>query len=137
MLEMGGRPVACHACLTLMMHLAYRPIICFSQTASCKSCASGRLQPCYRFWRSTIRRGEGALPGSAQIHVASIQPMHFIDSGGHLEVRGTSASRGKGSRVVHARKCSDESAQYSVIVLIDDRIFLRSRVFYITEREFY
>jgi hypothetical protein len=44
------------------------------------------------------------------------------------------AARG---RVVHACKCSDESAQYSAIVLIDDRIFLRSRVFYITEREFY
>ncbi len=26
---------------------------------------------------------------------------------------------------------------YSAIVLIDDRIFLRSRVLYITEREFY
>ena len=38
-----------------------------------------------------------ALPGFAQIHVASIQPMHFLDSGGRLEVRGTSASRGKGS----------------------------------------
>ena len=106
----GGRPVACHACLTLMMPVAYRPLICFSQTASCKSCASGRLQPCYRFWRSTIRRGEGALPGSAQIHVASIQPMHFLDSGGHLEVRGRSASRGKGScgaRVqVFGRECA-------------------------------
>ena len=60
--------------------------------------------------RSTIRRGEGALPGSAQIHVASIQPMHFLDSGGRLEVRGTSASRGKGScgaRVqVFGRECA-------------------------------
>ena len=109
-LEMGGRPVACHACLTLMTPVAYRPIICFSQTASLKSCASGRLQPCYRFWRSTIRRGEGALPGSAQIHVASIQTMHSVDSGGRPEVRVTSASRGKGScgaRVqVFGRECA-------------------------------
>ena len=44
------------------------------------------------------------------------------------------AARG---RVVHTCKCSDESAQYSVIVLIDDRIFLRSLVCYILEREFY
>jgi hypothetical protein len=44
------------------------------------------------------------------------------------------AARG---RVVHACKCSDESAQYIAIVLIDDRIFLRNRVCYITEREFY
>ena len=67
-------------CLTLMTPVAYRPIICFSRTASCKSCASGRLQPCYRLWRSTIRRGEGTLAGSAQIHVASIQTMQFLDS---------------------------------------------------------
>ena len=42
-----------------MMPVAYRPIICFSRSASGKSCASGRLQPCYRFWRSyiyTLRR---------------------------------------------------------------------------------
>ena len=50
----GGRPVACHACLTLMTPAAYRPIICFSRTASCKSCASGRSQPFYRLWRSNI-----------------------------------------------------------------------------------
>ena len=30
--------------------------------------------------------------------------------------------------VVHACKCSDESARHSGIVSIDDRIFLRSRV---------
>ena len=44
------------------------------------------------------------------------------------------AARG---RVVHTCKCSDESAQYSVIVLIDDRIFWRILVCYIIEREFY
>ena len=38
---------------------------------------------------------------------------------------------------MHACKCSDESARYSAIVSIDDTIFLRSRVCYITEREFY
>ena len=68
----GGRPVACHACVALMTPIAYRSILCFSRTAWCKSCASGRLQPCYRFWRRTIRRGEGTLAGSAQIHVASM-----------------------------------------------------------------
>ncbi len=116
--------------LKLMTPVAYRPIICFSQTASCKSCASGRLQPCYRFWRSTIRRGEGALPGSAQIHVASIQTMHSVDSGGRPEVRVTSASRGKGSCGARVQVFGRE-ARYSAIVLIDDRIFLRSRVCYI------
>ena len=40
-------------------------------------------------------------------------------------------------RVVHACKCSDKSAQYSAIVLIDDQFFLRSRVCFITESEFY
>ncbi len=39
--------------------------------------------------------------------------------------------------VVHACKCSDESARHSGIVWIDDRIFLRSRVYYTNEREFY
>ena len=132
----GGRPVACHACLTLMTPVAYRPIIRFSRTVSCKSCASDRSQPCYRFWRSTIRRGEGALPGSAQIHVASIEHMHFLDSGGGLKVRGTSVSRGKGScgaRVqVFGRECAVQRDR------IDCRPdFLRNRVCYITEREFY
>jgi hypothetical protein len=60
--------------------------------------------------RSTIRRGEGTLAGSAQIHVASIQTMHSVDSGGRPEVRVTSASRGKGScgaRVqVFGRECA-------------------------------
>ena len=37
-----------------MTPAAYRPIICFSRTASCKSCASGRSQPFYRLWRSNI-----------------------------------------------------------------------------------
>ena len=55
-----------------MTPMAYRSIICFSRTATCKSCAFGRSQPCYRLWRSTIRRGEGTLAGSAQIRVASI-----------------------------------------------------------------
>ena len=99
----GGRPVACHACLTLMTPVTYRPIIRFSRTVSCKSCASDRSQPCYRFWRSTIRRGEGTLAGSAQIHVASIQTMQFLDSGSRLEVRVTSASRGKGSYVARVQ----------------------------------
>jgi len=39
--------------------------------------------------------------------------------------------------MLHACKRSDESARYSAIVSIDDRIFLRSRVCYINEREFY
>ena len=41
--------------------------------------------------------------------------------------------------MLHACKRSEESlsAQYSAIVLIDDRIFLRSRVCYINEGEFY
>ena len=99
----GGRPVACHTCLAWMTHVAYRPTIGFSRTASCKSCASGRSQPCYRLWRSTIRRGEGTLAGSAQIHVASIQTMQFLDSGSRLEVRVTSASRGKGSYVAQVQ----------------------------------
>ena len=99
----GGRPVAWHACLTLMKPMAYRFIICLSRSAPCKSCASGRFQPCYRFWRSYIRRGEGTLAGSAQSHVASIQPMHSLDSGRRLEVRVTSASRGKGSYVARVQ----------------------------------
>ncbi len=39
-------------CLALMTHAAYRPTIWFSRTAACKSCASGRSQPCCRLWRS-------------------------------------------------------------------------------------
>ena len=39
--------------------------------------------------------------------------------------------------VVHACKCSDESARHSAIVSIDDKIFLRSRVCYINVMEFY
>jgi hypothetical protein len=46
----------------------------------------------------------------------------------------TLAARG---HMLHACKCSAESARYSAIVSIDDRIFLRSRVCYINEREFY
>ena len=49
-----GRLVACHACLALMAPMTYRPIIYPSRTASCKSCASGSSQPCYRLWRSYI-----------------------------------------------------------------------------------
>ena len=52
--EMGGRPVACHACPALMTPMAYRPIIYPSRTAWCRSCASGRSQPFYRLWRSNI-----------------------------------------------------------------------------------
>ena len=99
----GGRPVAWHACLTLMTPMAYRFIICFFRSAPCKSCASGRFQPCYRFWRSTIRHGEGTLAGSAQIHVAPIQAIRFLDSGGRVEARVTSASRGKGSYVARVQ----------------------------------
>jgi hypothetical protein len=78
-----------------------------------RSASHARLVACSRAiasGESTIRRSEGGLPGSAQIHVASIQPMHFIDSGSRLEVRGTPASRGKGScgaRVqVSGRECA-------------------------------
>ena len=50
----GGRPVACHVCLTLTTPMTYLLVIYFFQTASCKSCTSGRSQPFYRLWRSNI-----------------------------------------------------------------------------------
>ena len=52
----GGRPVTRHACLALIVPMAYRRSTCFSRTASCKLCASGRSQPCCRFWPRRIRR---------------------------------------------------------------------------------
>ena len=104
----GGRPVACRACLALMTPMAYRPIIYPSRTASCKSCASGRSQPCYCLWRSTIRRGEGTLAGSAKTHAASTQPMHSRDSGSRLEVHVTSTSRGNGSYVARVQAFGQE-----------------------------
>ena len=51
----------------------------------------------------TPRRG--TLAGSAQIHVAPIQPIRFLDSGGRVEARVTSASRGKGSYVARVQAC--------------------------------
>ncbi len=48
-------------------------------------------------------RREGTLAGSAQIHVAPIQPIRFLDSGGRVEARVTSASRGKGSYVARVQ----------------------------------
>ena len=65
-----------------------------------------------REYHSTIqlRRGEGALPGYAQIRVALIQPMHGHDSGGRLEVPVTSASRGKGSCGARAQLYGRECA---------------------------
>ena len=62
--------------------------------------------------------------------------MHSLDSGRRLEVRVTSASRGKGSYVARVQAFGREcTIQRNLIDRRPD--FLRGRVSYINEREFY
>jgi hypothetical protein len=73
------------------------------------------LQPCYRLWRSTIRRGEGTLAGSAQIHVASIQPCITLTQEVVWRSVGPLRRAARG-HMFHACKRSDKSARYSAII---------------------
>ena len=72
--------VACQTRLTLMTHMAYRHIIRFSRTAWCKSCASGRSQPCYCFWRSIDIRDGVTQPTAYRISHGTClrRPWHMI-----------------------------------------------------------